>query len=129
MKKDETMFTCPCCGYDVFSEPPGHYEICPICNWEDDISQLKFVETLGANEVSLLQAQDNFKNFGASERHFISHEKRGDNTYAKNPSWRMFDVEIDKIVDPQKDKDCGGDYPTDSTKLYYWTNSSKKAEQ
>ncbi|WP_248129036.1 CPCC family cysteine-rich protein [Pseudomonas sp. W2Aug9] len=27
------MFTCPCCGYAVFEEHPGSYDICPICFW------------------------------------------------------------------------------------------------
>ncbi|WP_241494482.1 CPCC family cysteine-rich protein [Pseudomonas asplenii] len=31
------MFTCPCCGYAVFEEPPGSHDICPICFWEDDL--------------------------------------------------------------------------------------------
>jgi anaerobic ribonucleoside-triphosphate reductase len=29
---------CPCCGYQVFTGPPGSYEICPVCGWEDDLS-------------------------------------------------------------------------------------------
>jgi len=33
-------YPCPCCGYLVFTEPPGSFEICPICFWEDDVSQL-----------------------------------------------------------------------------------------
>ena len=28
-------FTCPCCAYPTLPER-GHYEICPLCNWEDD---------------------------------------------------------------------------------------------
>mgnify|MGYP001244666973 CR=1 FL=1 len=33
--KDFTMYTCPSCGYPTLSERSG-YEICDICNWEDD---------------------------------------------------------------------------------------------
>lgn len=30
-------FTCPCCGYKTMKgKPPGTYEICEICFWEDD---------------------------------------------------------------------------------------------
>ncbi|MEH7657210.1 CPCC family cysteine-rich protein, partial [Bacillus velezensis] len=30
-------YTCPCCGYrTIEEEPPGTYEICNICYWEDD---------------------------------------------------------------------------------------------
>ncbi|MDQ0194587.1 rubrerythrin [Paenibacillus wynnii] len=32
-----TKFTCPCCGYKTLDEePPGTYDICKICFWEDD---------------------------------------------------------------------------------------------
>ena len=33
---------CPCCGYLVFDEPVGSFDICPICDWEDDDVQLRF---------------------------------------------------------------------------------------
>ena len=49
-------YTCPCCGYLTFSEPPGFYEICKICYWEDDLSQLRFTKIKGANNVSLIEA-------------------------------------------------------------------------
>ncbi len=34
-KNDIKLFTCPSCGYPILSERDG-YEICSICNWEDD---------------------------------------------------------------------------------------------
>ena len=40
---------CPSCGHLVFDEEPGSYSICPVCGWEDDLSQLRFVTTGGAN--------------------------------------------------------------------------------
>ena len=44
---------CPCCGYLVLPEA-GLYDICPICGWEDDISQLRFATMPGgANRPSL----------------------------------------------------------------------------
>ncbi len=48
-------------------EPPGTYEICPVCFWEDDPVQFNdpnYAE--GANEVSLKEARKNFRKFGAS---------------------------------------------------------------
>ena len=28
---------CPCCENNtLYEKPPGTFEICPICNWEDD---------------------------------------------------------------------------------------------
>lgn len=29
-------YTCPCCGYRTLEEPPGTFDICEICFWEDD---------------------------------------------------------------------------------------------
>ena len=45
---------CSCCGYLVVDELPGPDDICPICFWEDDVSQLRFPMTTGANHVSLI---------------------------------------------------------------------------
>jgi hypothetical protein len=33
-------YTCPCCGHKTFNEPPGSFDICPICYWQDDIMDL-----------------------------------------------------------------------------------------
>jgi hypothetical protein len=77
---------CPCCGYLVFAEPPGSYEICPICFWEDDELQLRF-PTLegGANSPSLIQAQKNFVEFGACEKRFQKNVRTPNETHEKNP--------------------------------------------
>lgn len=34
-KNDIKLFTCPSCGYPTLAERDG-YEICSICDWEDD---------------------------------------------------------------------------------------------
>ncbi len=48
-------YTCPCCGYRTLDEePPGTYDICEICFWEDD--PVQFVDPDyegGANTPSL----------------------------------------------------------------------------
>lgn len=62
-------YKCPCCGFYTFDEKPnGTFDICPVCFWEDDNIQLND-ETYegGANRVSLVQARENYKKFGASE--------------------------------------------------------------
>jgi hypothetical protein len=56
---------CPCCGYLVFSEPVGSYDICPICRWEDDAMQLRWPGMGGAN-LPLLTAQANYQRLGVS---------------------------------------------------------------
>lgn len=68
-------FACPCCGYLILEEePPGTFEICPVCFWEDDYVQFKDpTYCCGANKVSLLQARQNFLHFGVSEEQFKQH--------------------------------------------------------
>jgi hypothetical protein len=65
-------YPCPCCGYLTLGEkPPGTYEVCPVCFWEDDPIQFQDpTYSGGANRVSLEKARQNFANFGAvEERH------------------------------------------------------------
>lgn len=66
---------CPCCGYRTLGDPrPGSYEICPVCFWEDDLTQFESPELSGgANRVSLVQARRNFIEFGACDRSSVPH--------------------------------------------------------
>ena len=46
-------YACPCCREYTLKELGG-YEICPICDWEDDPGQSKYPDDeLGANTKSL----------------------------------------------------------------------------
>ncbi len=60
-----TRYVCPCCGN--FTLPNDEeYEICPVCFWERDFVQEREPEfTGGANKVSLLQARENYRAYGA----------------------------------------------------------------
>ncbi|MBL0214491.1 MAG: hypothetical protein IPQ07_11445 [Myxococcales bacterium] len=63
-----TRFPCPCCRCRTLSEsPPGTFEICAVCGWEDDIVE----SAAGANAVSLLHARETYQQFGASEKRLI----------------------------------------------------------
>ena len=55
-------YACPCCGNMTLSEqPPGTYEICPICGWEDDEVQFNDPDYKGgSNQLSLNQAKKIF---------------------------------------------------------------------
>ena len=66
-------YYCPCCGYDTLrSKPPGTFEICEICFWEDDNIQYEDPKYKGgANKISLLNARSNFELFGAMSKEFI----------------------------------------------------------
>jgi hypothetical protein len=58
MKAEEASFPCPSCGFEVFSEQPGSYEICDLCGWEDDHVQLRFPAMAGgSNKLSLAEHQ------------------------------------------------------------------------
>jgi hypothetical protein len=63
-------FPCPCCDLLTLEKPPaGTHQLCPVCFWEDDAQQYEQLDQLaGANRVTLREARDNFRSFGASDR-------------------------------------------------------------
>lgn len=64
-KKFDGYYLCPCCYYPTFSSRP-EFDICPLCNWEDDGQ-----DDHNANEIlggpnhgySLTEARQNFKQY------------------------------------------------------------------
>ena len=89
----ETLYTCPCCGYKTRSyEDYGSYEICKICFWEDDAFQVENPDTdMGANPISLRQAQKNFKEFGACEKDMKRHVLTYRTGYELDSKWKPLD--------------------------------------
>ena len=123
MKNETIKFTCPICGYKVFAEPPGSHDICPICGWEDDVVQLRFVKLAGgANKISLIEAQDNFRKNGIAKPHssFISLLRQPIADDEKDTKWRIFDPSIDDIEVAEPRKEYGNTYPSRIEELYYW---------
>jgi hypothetical protein len=59
-------FHCACCGYPTLSEqPPGTFDICTICGWEDDNVQLHDPAYRGgANQLSLNESRERFETTG-----------------------------------------------------------------
>ena len=62
-------YACVCCGELTMEEqPPGTYQICPVCGWEDDKVQFKHPDLEGgANELSLNQARERFRQLKESD--------------------------------------------------------------
>lgn len=89
---DRPKFPCPCCGYLTFEEPPGSYDICDICGWEDDDSQLRFPGMAGgANKPSLIEAQKNFARFGHSDERRIPEVRSPTSRDIRDPGWAPAD--------------------------------------
>ena len=58
-----TLYVCPCCDYPTLDERGG-YDICPLCNWEDDGQDDPHADEVwgGPNgRYSLTEARENFK--------------------------------------------------------------------
>ena len=63
-------YACLCCGFlTLDEEPPGTFETCPVCFWEDDDVQFEDPDLAGgANELSLNESKSNFRLFGAIDK-------------------------------------------------------------
>ena len=117
----ENLYPCPCCGYLVFDEPPGSDCLCPICFWEDDLSQLRFpLQGGGANKPSLLEAQRAFQRIGAVEARLVSHVRAATPQDRREQGWRPVDPKRDDVEYAVRGMNYGSTYPDDETVLYYW---------
>lgn len=118
----EIQYPCPCCGYVVFRRQPGNHETCPICRWEDDLSQLRFADMVGGvNDVSLRQAQKNYIEFGGCSRRKALQAQEPIPGRRRDKNWRPLNPERDNIETPKRGEDYSVTYPfQDTTVLYYW---------
>ena len=71
-------YRCPCCNkLTLENEPPGTFDICPVCYWEDDNVQFEDPDYAGgANKVSLNTARQNFKKIGAISEEFLKYVRK-----------------------------------------------------
>ena len=82
MRDENRKYPCPCCGFLTFNEAAGSYDICPVCDWEDDEVQLHHPGMAGgANRYSLWQGQQSL----LTQYPVSVEEAKG---YLRDPSWR-----------------------------------------
>lgn len=114
------MYTCPCCGHEVFDSSPGSFDICPICFWEDDGVQLYYpLQRGGANHCSLAEAQINFVQFGACKRDIVKHTRATAAADRRDPLW--FPLWEHRVDIPDLDDASRGPASAKSVaELCYW---------
>ncbi len=117
-------YTCPVCGRLVFGEPPGSFEICPICFWEDDAVQLAFPDMSGgANHVSLIEAQKNYAEHGVCELRLADPVRLPNSGDTHDTAWRRLDPAVDMFLrwGSEEDRAAWNLYKNNAELgLYYW---------
>lgn len=85
---DQHECPCPSCGFYTTGETEfGSYNICPLCNWEDDAVQLANpASSGGANSASLIAYQQ--RSMDQFPLHIHAHD-----SYMRDPQWRPLDAE------------------------------------
>ena len=83
----------------------------------------EFVATTGANHVSLIDPQRNYRDLGAAEQRvklFARPASAGDR---RQPGRRVVDRTRGDIEERTSGSDDGETYPEDATMLYYWRDT------
>ncbi|WP_158056385.1 CPCC family cysteine-rich protein [Halorussus halophilus] len=81
---------CPVCGYRTLPRYPRQtrFSVCDVCCWEDDLIQLENpLSGDGANPVSLREARENFREFGACHRELIASTREPTAEEGRDPNW------------------------------------------
>jgi len=103
----------------MFAEPPGSYDLCKVCDWEDDHVQLAFPQAGGANDP-LVVCQMRFL-AALSERRLNEFLAKG---YTRCPAWRPLQQSDLSQVD--KPPSSGLEYFEATATVeprYYWDDS------
>jgi hypothetical protein len=109
----------------VHEREPGFHQVCPVCGWEDDLSQLRFPLMPGSsNGVCLHEAQQNFRRYGASERRNVGQTRDPVDGEELESGWRPLEVDKDNVEHPSRGVAYADSYPwPDTTVLYYWRST------
>ncbi len=111
----------------MYSEPPGSYEICDVCFWEDDAVQLRWPDWAGgANRPSLIDAQTYYQRHQVSEGRLAAYVRPAKEDESLDEGWRPIDPALDAF-EPRGQKEAP--WPHDLTTLYYWRPSFWRREQ
>ncbi|MFC5729210.1 MULTISPECIES: CPCC family cysteine-rich protein [Nocardioides] len=81
-------YVCPCCGYRTLNEGPAAYDVCPVCDWEDD-GGLPW-QCDGPNGISLVEAQQRFLTRSNRLRRKMGRDPFPEE--ARDPEWRPLEV-------------------------------------
>lgn len=127
VETEKANYPCPCCGYLMFSSPPGSDDICKICFWQDDVVLLRDpLFAGGPSPICLVEAQRNYALLGACEPRFASNVRPPGPSDRRDDGWRPLNVELDN---PERCLPEGGwvtPWPTDSTQLYWWRDTYRR---
>jgi hypothetical protein len=95
------LYPCPACGFFIFAEPPGSYEICSICGWEDCAVQLRYPTAgTGPNAALVVEQQSVLEELPLSVREYAGHHR--------DPDWRPLNE--DEIAQAASGPKSGLDY-------------------
>jgi hypothetical protein len=114
----KAKYPCPCCGHLIFDGPPGSFDICRVCFWEDDQVQLRWPDYGGgANGPSLIEAQRAYAELGAMEYRFTGLVRMATASEPVDDGWRPIDLAVDDF-EPRGVAEARrlDDYTT----LYWW---------
>ncbi len=118
--RDDFHYVCPCCGYSTLPERGG-YDICCLCNWEDDGQDDPRADEVwgGPNgRYSLTEARQNFK------RYWVMYSPGND--MRLNPGDTAVELEAKKAIVAAFDAMEGADEP-ERTRLWDIVKRGKKA--
>jgi len=117
-------YPCPCCGYLVFTELPGSFQLCPICGWEDDALQLQYPEEAGTNPVSLHEAQQNFLRTGAIAAERQAGVRPPRSGELRESGWYPLTASPGALPRFEAWEKLAEDGPQSEADLYYWRPGS-----
>ncbi|MEV6268467.1 CPCC family cysteine-rich protein [Kribbella sp. NPDC051936] len=111
-------YPCPCCGHLVHDDPPGSYHVCPVCLWEDDQVQLRWpLYPGGANELSLVDAQQTYRAIGVSEFRLSESARPPRVNEPIDEKFRPIDLSFDSFEETLVQQ---APWPGDRSVLYWW---------